>query len=203
MQARPAALTSLLAARSPVIAHQLVWITGRNRATGATQTLGLWTGDDHQDIVVDGQTRSYYGAGSLIAVDPIRAGVGTDVRTTKARLSPLAPEVEMEIRGYDVRQAPVEIHRLVIDPVTMQPVGTPVLRLRGWVNKIEIKTAGDGGEGSCELSLVSSARAGTRKLALKKSDASGRLRKLPGGGEDRFFQFADISGAVPIKWGSK
>ena len=67
----------------------------------------------------------------------------------------------------------------------------------------EAEPAGDGGEGSCELSLVSSARAGTRKLALKKSDASGRLRKLPGGGEDRFFQFADISGAVPIKWGSK
>ena len=203
MQARPAALASHLNARLPIVVRWLLWISARNRATGATETVGLWTGEDHQDIVVDGQTRPYFGAGGLVSLDPIRSGVGTDIRETRARLSPMAPEVEMAIRGYDVRQAPIEVHRLVLNPATMAAVGAPVIRLRGWVNKAIIVTAGDGQEGRCDLTIVSSARAGTKALSLKKSDASGRLRTLPDGGQDRFFKYTDVSGAVPVKWGTK
>lgn len=203
MQARPTALANHLNARLPILVRWLMWISARNRATGATETLGLWTGEDHQELVVAGQTRTYFGAGGLVGLDPIRAGVGTDIRETRARLSPMTPEVEMAIRGYDVRQAPIEVHRLILNPATMQAVGSPVLRLRGWVNKAVIVTAGDGQEGRCDFTIVSSARAGTKTLSLKKSDASGKLRVLPAGGEDRFFKYTDISGAVPVKWGSK
>lgn len=203
MQSRPTVLSQHLIDRKPILVAWLVWITGRNRVTGAVESLGLWTGDDHQEIAVGGQLRTYYGAGGLVSLDPIRAGVGTDIRETRLRLAPMAAEVEQEVKGYEVRQAPIEVHRLVIDPTTMQGVGGPVLRLRGWINKLNDITAGEGGEGRLDVTVVSSARAGTKTLALKKSDATGQLRTLPGGGPDRFFQYSDVSGAVPVKWGQK
>lgn len=78
--------------------------------------------------------------------------------------------------------------------------GGPVLRLKGWVNKVAEVTSGGVKEGRCDLTIVSNARAGTRTLVLKKSDASGRLRKLPDGREDRAYKYTDISGAVPVEW---
>lgn len=201
MQSRPAALTDHLTARQPFIVRHLVWISARNRGSGAVETIGLWTGDDHQDITVDGTVRTYYGAAGIARMEPLTCGVGTDVRRTRLSLSPMAPEVEQAIRGYDVRQAPVQIHRLLVDPETMRSIGTPVLRLVGWIDGVEMTTAAGGEEWRCEVTLVTSARAGTRSLSLKKSDASQRLRKTASGAEDRFYQYADVSGAVPVRWG--
>ena len=53
-----------------------------------------------------------------------------------------------------------------------------------------------GGEGGVELRIASAARALTRKLELKRSDASHRLRS-----GDRFRRYAEISGSVSTAWG--
>ena len=203
MQSRPAAVVTHLANRRPFIVRWMIWVEAANRSSGASETMGLWTGDDHEDIVVDGQSRFYFGAGGLVAIEPIAHGVGTDIRTQKATLAPMTPEVEMLIRGYDTRHCPVEIHRLLINPDTMAAIGTPVRRLKGTLETLSLITAEGGREGRAELTIATSARAGTRTLALKRSDATQRRRALPGGGEDRFYQYADISGAVPFKWGEE
>lgn len=201
MQVRDPETAAWLAARRPVLVHHLVWIAARNRTTDEIETLGLWTGADHQEFSVEGELRPYVGAAGIVALPNIVSGTGTDVRSMRLRLAPMAPEVELAIRGYDARQAPIQIHRLLTDPDTMAPIGIPVRRFRGWINSLELVTAADGEEGRCDLTLVSSARAGTKTLAQKKSDASQRLRQRPGGGEDRFYQYADVSGAVQVKWG--
>lgn len=201
MQARQAAITDHLAARAPIALRHLIWLSARNRASGAIESIGFWTGDDHADVVVDGQTRTYLGAGGVIEMSPITHGTGTDVRTVRAVLSPMAPEVELALRGYEPRGAAVEIHRIIQAPATGLTVGNPVRRLKGWVSAVSIVSGGEGREGKATLTIASNARAGTRTLALKKSDESQKLRQTATGVPDRFYRYASISGAVEIDWG--
>jgi hypothetical protein len=56
---------------------------------------------------------------------------------------------------------------------------------------VAIRRAAVGGESSCEVTVASSARAGTRYGGGAKSQQHiGRL-----------YQYSDISGAVEVKWG--
>ncbi len=192
-----AAATTLLASRDGVVSRWLLWVEARNGQTGATEALGLWTGDDNQTFTIDGQSRSYYGAGGLISLSDLVYEAGTNVRMQTVSLGPLTPEVEMLIRGYEPRLAPAEIHLAIFDPDTMQLLDTE-RRFKGWVDSAPINTPKLGGNAVCEVTLASSSRAGTQTLALKKSDQSQRLR-----GGDRFRRYADISGAVPVWWGEK
>lgn len=196
-----------LAARGPRRAAVLIWLTAVNRRTRAPEAMGFWTGADHREFVVDGLTRPYFGAGGLIQLDPLRSVIGTDVQQTSATLHLPTPEIEMAVRGYDLRLAPVEIHRALFDPVSLAVIGI-TRRFVGEVDQIDISeptVSADGtvSPGACKVTMVGSARAGTRPLSLKKSNASQRLRLLPSGQPDAFAQYADISGAVPLKWGVK
>jgi hypothetical protein len=61
-----------LAARTGVASRHMVYVIARNRETGAQEALGLWHGDDHLTIAINGANRTYYGAGGLIGVEPSR-----------------------------------------------------------------------------------------------------------------------------------
>ncbi|MDO5704032.1 MAG: hypothetical protein Q4G49_03035 [Paracoccus sp. (in: a-proteobacteria)] len=181
-------------------AAALIWIAARHIRTGGIETAGFWTGSDHRDFMIDGVSRLYFGAGGLISLDPIRSVTGLDVQKTTASFALQTPEVEQAVRGYDLRQAEVEIHRALFDPVTLDLIGIS-RKFAGWVDVVDITEAATDAPGSCKLTMVGSARRGTRPLSLKRGDASQRLRKLPDGRPDRLMQYADISGAVPAKWG--
>ena len=103
----------------------LVWIEAKNRATGATETMGLWTGDDHEDFTIGGQVRTYFAAGNVLNVDNIISEIGLNVRMHNITLSAISPEIEQLVRGYDVRLAPVEIHRVVRDLETGNLISAP------------------------------------------------------------------------------
>lgn len=198
MRVLPPALATFLASRPGAVrAHGLVWITARNRLTGGPETLGLWNGPDTQIFDIGG-TRTYHGAGSILGLERITYGSGLDVRMHTLTLSAISPEVEQAVRGYEARLAPVEVHGLVIDPVTNAVVGAPWTILRGWVDAVEITTPGVGSEGGIALRLASATRALTRTLSLKRGDASQQLRS-----GDRFRRYAEISGTVTVAWGEK
>ncbi|MFZ5710346.1 MAG: hypothetical protein ACOY4T_11800 [Pseudomonadota bacterium] len=196
MRTLPATLAAHLATRPDALrVHTLVWITAKDRATGLPASMGLWNGFDHQQFDLGG-IRDYYGAGTILGLDRITYGSGLSVRMHSITLAAISPEVEQAVRGYDARLAPVEVHGVVIDPVTNTIVGAPWLALRGWVDEVDIRTPATGGEGGVELRIASAARALTRKLELKRSDASHRLRS-----GDRFRRYAEISGSVSTAWG--
>lgn len=110
MRAIPAAIAAARAERAGIISHHLVWVRAKDREAGAASPIGFWTGDDHREFTVGGASRLYYGAGGLLALDQIVQGVGMDVRQHQVSLSGIAPEVEVAIRGYEVRLAPCEIN---------------------------------------------------------------------------------------------
>ena len=196
MRIYDAATAAYLSAREGVIARTLVWITARNRISGSAETAGFWNGLDDLTITVDGQPRLYRGAGALMSVEGISAGVGLEVRVVQVTLSPLAPEVAQVLRGYDPRLAPVEIHRALFDLGTGALVGAPHRTFRGAVSDLSIVT---GEDAQATLSLVSAARDLTRSVSAYRSDASMRQRAAT----DSFRAYADISGEVDVWWGEK
>jgi hypothetical protein len=188
-----------IAARAGTVARHLVWIVARNRSTNAPEAMGLWTGDEVRLFNVDGEVRTYYGAGALVQLEPIRAGVGLAVRIHQFSLSPLTPEVAQLIRGYDTRLGSVEVHRALYSLETEALVAPPVRLIRGWVNSLSLTTGAVGGAGEATISVASAARALTRTLSLFRSDAAQRRVSAT----DRFREYADISGEVGVWWGEK
>ena len=184
--------------RADLRPHWGIWIVARDMATDGPFPVGYWTGDDAATMVVEGETRSYYGAGAALAIDRLAYQSGAVVQTQRVSLGPLAPEVRQVLRGYDTRQAPVQIHLLMVDG-------------RGVMTQAEMAFAGvidtfsindgpidDAGNSTvtCDAELVSDARHLTRTLPLMMSDASQKLRSP----NDTFRQYSDVAGEVRVVW---
>ena len=184
--------------RGPVSHDILIWITARHRSTGLAETMGLWTGSEDIALSIDGDTRTYHGAGQLLDVPPLKSRVGLTVQMQSLGLAATSPEVEAAIRLYDSRLAPVEIHVARFDPETNTLLGVDRV-YKGSIDKAPILTpAKNGGNGGVTLSLASGARRLTRSLTVKRSDESQRRRS-----DDRFFRFADVAGKVERFWGTR
>jgi len=190
-------IKSFLAERRGHKAHWLIWIEAKNRSTGATEVSGFWTGDDDQTFTIDGVARDYFGAGGLIEIDPIIYEAGLNVQMQSLSFGPVTPEVEQLLRTYDPRLAPIQVHLAVFDPADNTLVGT-ARAIKGWVDSAPITESGDveNPTATCEITVATSARAGTRSLTAKKSDAAQKLRS-----GDRGRRYGDVSGAVSVWWG--
>jgi hypothetical protein len=182
--------------RTALSARILVWAVARNRSTGASESLGLWTGAQDRSFTIGGTPRTYAGAGSIMEIPPIVAQAGIAVRMQRISLSPLSPEVAALIRTYDARFAAIEIHRALFDPVTGLLVAEPHRLFKGIIDEVELPIDPKTGEARCDVTIASSARYLTRTLPLKRSDAT-QQRRLG----DRFLRYVDVSGEVDVFWG--
>ncbi|WP_323780170.1 hypothetical protein [Thalassovita sp.] len=191
-----ATTVAYLTGQTDLVAYGLLWVTAKDRDTGAPQTLGLWTGDDHHDFVIGGETRTYYGAGAVLGLGSITSQVGLEVRMQRFSLNALSTEVAQLLRGYDARFAPVELHRALFWPESMTLAAEPHRLFKGFVDEAPITTPPKGGTGRAEIVAASSARMLTIPLSLKKSDQTQRQR-----GDDRFRRYIDVSGQVDVWWG--
>lgn len=197
MRDLPTAVAAHLAARKGLLVHALIWLSARDRSTGAAETLGLWTGADHQDIVVGGVARRYYGVGAVLALDPFVSQALGHEQTWSMQVSSLHAQVIEAIRIYDARLAPVEVHSWYFDPLTHNPLADPIREFRGTVMEVDLPTPPVGGEAVATISCVSDAWRLTRGLTLRRSDAALQAR-APG---DGFRRHNALSGAVQVAWG--
>jgi hypothetical protein len=195
----PAEITHVQA-RSGIRARLLVWIVAKDRATGLPEPVGFWNGDDDQAFTVSGVSRTYHGAGGLLGMDDLVIEGGLKVRRIGVWLATAAQEVIDATNGYDVRLAPIEIHRVLTDPLSHLPIADPHRIWKGWVDGTPRVTPAKGlASGRITLNVVSAAMALTKGLTAKYSDAAMRLR----GGDDRIARHADVSGVVPVYWGEQ
>lgn len=199
MRTLPAAIASHLAARRPLLVHALVWITARDRATQSPESIGLWTGDDHQNFSIDGQARTYYGAGSILGLEDFTSNARLEVIEWQMQISPLHDQVIEAVRQYDARLAPIELHLSYINPETMTPLADPVRMFRGAVTGLSIPTPAIGGDAIATIRCASDAWRLTRGLTLKRSQAALEARSP----SDLFRRYGAISGAVSTAWGEK
>lgn len=186
-------------AESGVVMQAMIWISPRDRTTNALVPMGFWTGDDHETITVEGESRLYYGAGNLIDFDdPIVYRTGLDVGSWRFSMTDLTAEFDALFRQYDLRLAPIEVHRGAYNVQSRVLIEAPHRLLKGWVETAPLEEAEEGGESSCTINCVTSAMGLTKSLALNKSDAFQRTKT-----DDRFNRYAAVSGAVSVKWGVK
>ena len=186
-------------ARQGVRPRLLVWIAAKNRSTGLTEAAGFWSGDDDTSFTIGGEVRTYHGAGALLGMDDLTIEIGLTVRRINVWLATAAPEVVNAAMGYDLRLAPTEIHRVLTDPLTHQPLAQPHRIWKGWIDGAPRVTPAKGlNGGRITLQVASASMALTRTLTAKYSDEAMRLRA-----GDRLFRYADVSGKVPIFWGEK
>lgn len=188
-----------LAARAGIHVRNLVWISARLRSTGAIDPSGFWNGIDAREFTIGGKKRVYQGAGTLLGVAPIIGGIGISVRMQRVSLSQVPPSIVNLISLYDVRFAPIEVHRVYFDPQKGVQIGVPARVLKGTVDSMPLPTPAEGGSATIELTVASAARALTGTLTVKKSNAAQRLIDP----NDRGREYASISGAVGVFWGVK
>lgn len=199
MRIYPPAVAAHLAARKPLLVHALLWITARERTPERTpHSLGLWTGPDHQDVVVGAEPRTYYGVGGLLGLEPLIAAAALEVRQYRIEVSPLHAQIVEAVRVYDARLAPVELHSWYFDPATHTALAPPVREFRGTVMEVDMPEPPAGGEATCSLTLASDAWRLTRGLTTRRSDAALQARN-PGDGFRRY----NVVTGVDVGWGER
>jgi hypothetical protein len=176
----------------------LMWIMAKERATGALQPIGLWSGDDHQEFIVDGEIRLYYGAGNVIDVPPVIATPGFSVRNYRITVPPFTDEVKALMHTYDVRLAPTEVHVCPLDIDSGNPLSRPKRIFKGFLNEAPEEIAPKGGKSRTQLVLVSAARRLTFGLPLKRSSFE-LQRRNP---SDKGRIYSDVAGEWVVPWGT-
>ncbi|KQV31152.1 hypothetical protein [Rhizobium sp. Root1204] len=204
VRAVDATTSAYVQARKGVIPRNFVWISAKNRETGAVESAGFWNGLDTVDVTVisgttgEEVTRTYTAWGSLLKIDPIQRSPEITIRTIKLTLSQISPAVQQLFRGYDTRLAPIEIHRGFLDLDSHLIIAPPVIRFIGWINKAPIMTPIVKGEGSVTVDVVSHSRMLTRTNTAKRSDESQKLRS-----GDRFRRYSSVADQWDFWWGEK
>lgn len=178
-----------------VVPRWLVWISARNLTTGLVEAAGFWTGEDDRTFDVNGVARTYTGAGALIDIGDLTYESGTSIQMQSMTFSMVSAEIQAAVFQYDTRLAPVEVHLALFDPQNGALIGVAPAFV-GWVEEPKVQ---EGAAAKLTLSVASSARAGTRTLASKKSPES--LKKRLSTDEGR--RYADIAGDVPVSWGGE
>lgn len=174
-----------------------LWATVRRLDTGAAESYGYWSGDLDQVITIDSQSRTYYGAGGIVAIDKLVYEQGAVIKTNKISFNGMDPKVNSLLRQFDTRQGLAQIHF-----ISVNSGGIPTAVEEAFVGTIdEFEVTDDaidenGNMGvNVTMTLVSDARLLTRTLSTKMSDASQRLRDA----SDEFAIYSDITG-VSVNW---
>lgn len=160
-------------------------------------------GEDVTLNVVDAVTgsstsRDYAGDNApILSIDPIPMKIGLEVNTIEVVLNALQPAVEAMLRGADIRNGVVQIHRGYLDPQTMLLVAPPRARFLGRVNEAPLQTGAADGQGAGTLRVVGATRELSRTNPAKRSDEQQRLR-----GGDRLRRYGGIT-SWDYWWGEK
>lgn len=143
------------------------------------------------------ETRTYYGAGALQSVGDITLTVGLDVYNVAIGLSNIHPVANDMLRGHNIRNGRVEIHRGVIDPLTDELADPPLVHFYGTVNQANPKRPAVGGSGGIEVRCTSITNELTRSNPAMFSDATISRR-----GGDRFCRYMETMADVKLPWGA-
>ena len=151
MRAISSANNTALAGRL-LVARDFLWLVARDRDDGSPQSVGFWSdaGDVSAAVVSPDTglevTRSWYGSGTLIAIDDVPLVADVTVQRIRIMVSQIDELVQQAVRLYDCKQARVEIYRGLFNSSTRQMVAAAFCRFVGFVDAIEIRTPAEGAE---------------------------------------------------------
>ena len=196
----PNLIAALAASRDAGIAPvYFFWVRGKNRDTGATATMGLWSGDEDISQQVESpeggfSTRPYLG-GCNLRVNGIQYVADLTDNPVTVSLSQIAEAAQQLVRGYDVRLAYCEIH--ATSWVGGAFASQPQLLWVGVIDDVLIATPEVGGEGQMGFSVRSDLMSQLTAINPTKSSDSHQKRRQSG---DRFSEYSGAIKARNIQW---
>ncbi|WP_411838674.1 hypothetical protein [Paracoccus sp. ME4] len=199
----PSLITALQAARDAGIAPvYFVWIEARSRATGAIESMGLWSGDEDAAFSVETPTggtasREYLG-GVNLEVDSLKSVADLTDEPVTISMSQIAGATQQLVRGTDVRLACVEIH--ATSRVGGALASIPQLQWIGIVDDVQIATPQAGGDGRIGLTVRSEIMSQLLAVNPAKSSDSHQKRRQAG---DEFSKYSASVQARKIQWYKK
>lgn len=202
MRAFSSTLQNALLSRS-IVFRDFLWIIARDRSTGNPYPYGFWSDVGSVSVQVvnplsqSAVTRSFEGAGTLISISDIPAVSNLTVQTITIEMSQINDSVAATVRGYDLKQARVEVFSGYFDPNSRALLEPAFCRFQGFVDKSEIKTPKEGEAGSIVLTCNSHLAELTRSNPDTRSHATQQNRSYG----DGFFQDVAAVGDWNIEWG--
>lgn len=160
------------ASANGLVVRDFVFIKALNTETDVVEEIGLWSGDVPVTAPVirpsDGEeeVRVFQGVAGLMQVPAIPMTMKMEVRSIKLTFSNLSPYVINAVMVYNPKSRPIQIHRGVFDPQTMNLVDPAHCRFDGFINRVQIKRAKAGNDGIVSIECQSHAR----QLAMGKAD---------------------------------
>jgi hypothetical protein len=154
----------LNAAEKGIVPRDFVWIRALNTVTEGIEEIGVWNGNVPVTVNVirpdTGATvsRVYQGLAGLMQVPSIPMSMKLEVRSIRLAFSNLSPELINAVLVYNTKSQPIEIHRGLLDPSTMNLVDPALCRFDGLINKAPFKRAKAGNDGQFTLECQSHAR---------------------------------------------
>lgn len=138
--------------------------------------IGTFTGDVIDPDTGGVQERTFYGSGTLTSVSNIPLVSNLTVQNLTITMSQVNDRVAELVRGYDCKQAVVQLFRGLFDPETRELVGPAEPRFVGYVDTITITTPAEGSDGGVVLTCASSTQEMTRSNPDTRSHQSQILR---------------------------
>ncbi len=188
-----------------LVARDFLWLVARDRTTSAPFSYGFWSDVGHVNAPILNpntglaETRNFEGSGTLIQISDIPLVANLTVQTITVNMNQISEGVQNIVRGYDLKQAQVEVYRGLFSPVSRQLVAPAVNRFIGYVDQIEIKTPKEGEEGSISLTCASHSHEFTRYNPSTRSHEDQKLRDP----YDDFFIDASTVGEWEHFWGQE
>ena len=188
-----------------LVPQDFIWITARSYSTGAPVEWGFWSGRGNVSAQVLQPdfglpvTRNFEGAGSLIDISDIPLVSKIAAQPVTITLSQLNEATNAVVRGYDLKQAGIEIYRGLFSPDTRLPVDAATCRFIGFVDVIDITTPKEGEAGAITLTCMSHALELTRSNPDTRSHES-QLRR---DASDNFYVDTSTVGDWEHFWGGK
>lgn len=202
MRSVATAISNALTARDGLVIRDFVWVEGKNRSTGVTETLGLWSDNYAATVnIISGKNRqttarTYYPGYGLVSVSPIPLVSDLTIQQVRISLSQIDDNAELAIRGYEPRQAWVEIHRGLFSTSTRELLAPPEPHFVGRIDKAIINTPAEGQSGTIELTCSDDLREMTRTNPARKSHEQQKRRSV-----DLFRQYNTTAAEWQIYWG--
>ena len=188
-----------------LLPRRLVWFTAKIRDTGAPVQAGIWTGSEDLNVtVVSGTTgaleaRPYIAGLALESVGDIPRTSDFTVQTVTLNMSQLAAAAQQLIRQYELRMALVEIHEVLIDPLTRNQVAPAEIVMLGRVDGAPITTPRSGEAGSANIKVVSDVMSMLTRKNPRKSSYQGQLVRQ----NDQWGKDSAVVATWKIPWGTK
>lgn len=189
------AIQNALASGGGIHTEVLFRMIGRNRTTGLSEVLALWTGSGERSFTIDGEAVTYLGGGELLDIPEITYEIGLAVRYISLGLSGASPAVRTAFFTHNMKHAAVNIHVAFFDPATMALIDT-WRAWKGLESETKPSRAAQGGREIYTVSCASTARFLTMTNPGKKSHASMQAAH-PG---DDFRKYATTVKGSQVVW---